>query len=514
MKLTLKLVLTIVLGITVVLSIYAALRVQREIELFESDLRRDLKGLGHAAAVSMQRTWADDGEDAALQMLDSIRARESHYDLRWIPAASLNSELADVENLPLTMRELAEGEDFVESFGEQSAEKHLVVVTVPVRVRERVQHVDVPGEPPHIVNTPRRLVGAIEIQGTFVDQQGYIAQSLTRSIIATVTTLLACAGLLFGFGVWLIQRPVQRLIEAAHRIGAGDLSPTDLPVHSDEIGALALAMDGMRESLSQARARVESEVRARVEADVRAETERNERLLLVEQLRHADRLATVGKLASSIAHELGSPLQVVGGRARMIERALTGNVDDKSVRAVENAKTVREQAERITVMMRQLLDFSRKKGAATDVVLLKDAVDKTLALVIPMAEHAKIETRVDVSDPTLAVRIEPGQLQQVLMNLAMNAIHAMPDGGTLSVQATRDDDGVLLCVQDTGTGMSEETQKKLFTPFFTTKPPGQGTGLGLTVVEGIVHEAGGRLRVQSELGHGSRFFIHLPGVSA
>ncbi len=491
MRLTLKLLLAALVGITVVQALNGYLRVDRELRLFETDLAGDLRGLGRAVAIGMERAWDRGGEEEARIVLDEMRSAIPHFDLRWVPHANLDRALAAMPNGMELHKQLAAGEPVTygaEPNSVRETRDRIVVVAVPVR-------------------PDGDLEGVVEIAGSLKDQQDYVDRSIITTLAAAAGTLAATALILFIVGAWFVRRPTSQLISGASRIGRGDLDTVISLPQRDELGRLAAALDQMRGNLAAARARVESEVAARTEAQVRAEIERERRKEAVDQLRHADRLAVVGRLASSLVHELGAPLQVIAGRARMIERDSAA-----PAQVMENARIAREQSERITQIVRRLLDFSRKGGKPGDRAVVTEVVQRTTQLLEPIAEHAKVNLVVDAqaSDRAPVVRGDAAQLQQVLVNLAINAVHAMPDGGTLTVRSTSDGERARIDVEDTGVGMSDETKRRLFVPFFTTKPPGQGTGLGLCVADEIVKSCGGTLRVESEVGKGSRFTVELP----
>jgi signal transduction histidine kinase len=228
------------------------------------------------------------------------------------------------------------------------------------------------------------------------------------------------------------------------------------------------------------------------------------RIMALEQLRHADRLRTVGQLAAGIAHELGTPLNVVAGRARMIARA---EVDGAAAR--DSAGIVVEQADRMAHTIRQLLDFARARTphmSREDVgALAAQAVD----LMAPLAQKRGVSIAFSRGARAEA-EVDAGQIQQVLTNLLLNAIHAMPNGGEVRVDVIRSQSDVRVDVIDDGVGMPPEVRSRLFEPFFTTKPVGEGTGLGLAVSWGIVAEHGGRIDVETEPGCGARFSVHIP----
>jgi two-component system, NtrC family, sensor kinase len=292
-------------------------------------------------------------------------------------------------------------------------------------------------------------------------------------------------------------------VAKARRIGTGDLTgPLELK-QNDEVGELAHEINQMCERLTTAQARVEEETHRRLAAS--------------EQLRHADRLTTVGKLASGVAHELGTPLNVVSGRAKMIVR---GQVTGREL--VENAQAIVEQAERMTNIIRQLLGFARRRKPQHRRENLRGVVERTLALLTPMAEKANVACKAMHDDPEPLADIDASLIEQALTNLVVNAVQAMPRGGTLTVRSCHElasppagitaPAGCYAClhVEDTGVGMTDEQLRHAFEPFFTTKDVGSGTGLGLSVAHGIVHDHGGWIAASSKLGQGSRFSMYLP----
>jgi two-component system, NtrC family, sensor kinase len=240
------------------------------------------------------------------------------------------------------------------------------------------------------------------------------------------------------------------------------------------------------------------------------EKEARERVLTVEQLRHAERLNVIGKLAAGVAHELGTPLNVILGSAEMIESDAASSDGTRQL-----AHSIQRQTTRMAVIIRQLLDFSRKGGheqVTTDLgVLAKDVA----GLLQTLARKHDTELLVDVgsSDPIL-VRANRIELEQVLNNLVVNAIQSMPHGGTIRVRCdvreSADNAFASLAVADQGTGIPPEDLVRVFDPFFTTKEVGNGTGLGLSVSYGIVQDHGGTMSVDSRLGVGSEFTVLLP----
>lgn len=244
--------------------------------------------------------------------------------------------------------------------------------------------------------------------------------------------------------------------------------------------------------------------------------EQEERRAAVEQVRHGDRLATVGKLAAGIAHELGTPLSIVAGHAQMIaDQEVVGE------RAIESARSIDREATRMTRIVRQLLDFTRRKGAEATDCDLSDVTERCTKLFAPAAQKARVALSLAGAEDPLVVRGDPESLQQVLTNLIANAIDAMAQGGALRVALRRVVEShpgttraasphVRIDVEDNGAGMSPEVLAHAFEPFFTTKETGSGTGLGLSVVDGIVRDHGGWVTVDSRPGAGTIFSVFLP----
>jgi len=230
---------------------------------------------------------------------------------------------------------------------------------------------------------------------------------------------------------------------------------------------------------------------------------------LQQQLRHADRLATIGQLAAGIAHELNDPLANILGFAQLAKKSpgLPAQTEQDIAKIVSSALHARE-------VIKMLLTFARQMPPTKSRVNLNKIVEEGLYFLASRSTKQGIHLIRGLTPDLPDITADTTQLQQVLVNLAVNALHAMPNGGRLTVKTLADDNHVSLIVEDTGTGMTEEVKSKLFTPFFTTKDVGQGTGLGLAVVHGIVTSHGGLINVESEVGRGTRFEIKLPIVES
>jgi signal transduction histidine kinase len=296
---------------------------------------------------------------------------------------------------------------------------------------------------------------------------------------------------------------LRRLIDAIDAVSKGDLTRALLPEKDDEIGSLAARFNAMTNYLREAR-----------EEQARANTAR---LGLETRLRHSEKLATMGQMAAEIAHEVGTPLNVIGGRARAMARR-----SQDPAEVVKNAAIIGGQVERITKILRQVLDFSRKSRPTLTEVDVHRVVGEALEFVDEYLRRQRIVAVVQAPTDLPPIPGDPGEIQQVCLNLVMNAIHAMPAGGRMIITlaaVSRRKEGLALSapspylmmeVSDTGGGVPFADREKIFEAFFTTKDTGEGTGLGLAVAKGIVKDHDGFIEVDDRPEGGAVFRVFLP----
>ncbi|HVU51922.1 MAG TPA: ATP-binding protein [Polyangia bacterium] len=317
--------------------------------------------------------------------------------------------------------------------------------------------------------------------------------------------------------------PLRRLLEGIDAVGEGDLSRVILVQRDDEIGTLAGRFNAMTGSLRDAR----EDGRRGAEA----------RLALEARLRQSEKLATIGQMAAEIAHEVGTPLNVIGGRARAISKIIKRQsspdegsgelVKNPSAEIVKNAGIIGGEVERITKIIRQVLDFSRQRGPTVTRVRVPSIVGEAVEFVAEATRRQGIAVEIAPAAAELPdIPGDPDQIQQVCLNLLMNAIHAMPAGGTLRLAVERvvrrkggldlaaPAEYVVIEISDSGAGIPEAHRDRIFEPFFTTRDEGQGTGLGLAVSNGIVKDHDGWIEVESGEGRGAVFRVYLPTGNA
>ncbi len=481
MKLARKIALAMAAVVIAVFALHAWLGLRREVLRYEVDMRRDHLLLGKVLSAAVLNEWRADGLDGAQGLLPPPEG--SGVRVRWVwvgggraaespPRVSAEKLAALAEGKPVVAVERPEGgEGFLFSY-------------FPLR-------------------RDGGSLAALEVAESLSDERAFTRAAAVSTAASSMAFALLSGLLAVVLGVRFVGRPVSQLVEKARRVGRGDLSGPLQGLPRDELGALATEMNAMCDRLADARDRLAAETASRVAAE--------------DQLRHADRLSTIGKLASGIAHELGTPLNVVSGRARMIQ---SGEV--KEAEAQSCARIIVGQAEAMARIIRQLLDFARPQKPEKSPDDLRRIAQQTLSMLRPMAEKREVSVGLELCDEPAIAEVDAGQMQQALINLVVNGLQATEPGGCLTVGIARGQardaadpgspsrDTLRLFVKDTGSGIRREHLRHVFEPFFTTKGVGEGSGLGLSVAWGIVQEHGGWIDVASEPGKGSCFSIYLP----
>jgi signal transduction histidine kinase len=478
-KLALKMTGTLFVITMLLLIVNATYSVRREIELFDQDMQRDAEVLGIALKSLIVNVWENRGEYEAVQVINNLNEQQKNISIQWMWRKELESDPL----IPPSSRQLLWS----------ILNRHETTFLTIEHQDGNYLHTFVPFQ---IQDFP---LGIILISESMADRNRYVTTTIVHAAVLIVGLLLINGLLLWFLGRKIVGKPLSRLVEKTERIGEGDLS-ADLVLHgNDELTELASALNQMCEHLSDAQEKVRQETEKRITA--------------MEQLRHSERLATVGRLASGVAHELGTPLNVVSGRAKLIATESLTFEETK-----EFATIIQEQAERMTKIIRQLLDFSRRRAPQRSAVNLPMIFNQVKDMLDPIARKSAVQIELTENQDLPPFNLDFSQIQQVLINLVMNAIQAMPGGGTVKIAAQLEksehdrskSDRLLIRVSDDGDGISPEHLDNIFEPFFTTKDVGAGTGLGLSIVYGIIKEHGGQISVESTEGQGTTFTILLP----
>ncbi len=477
MKVTTKITLLLMAGVLAIFAVETLLSVRRDRELMLDDSVHDDILLGRTIAAGTERVWravsarTSHGQERAIEHVEAVARYSAPTSVRWI---SLTPPPPELRSEPLAA--LLDGQQSA------TVEADRTLVYVPL------------GSVDH---------GAIEVSEPLAPQHQHLREMVWAALGTTLAVAALGALLAFVLGEWIVGRPVRKLVDQAKRIGGGELAPPPVELDADdEFRDLAAEINSMSARLAATQAAVAAEARSKLDT--------------IEQLRHADRLMTVGKLAAGMAHELGTPLNVIGGHAGLLAE---DDVDAHARRS--SAGVIMEQTQRMTALIRQLLDFSRQRRPQKVATDLGELVERAVPVLVPMAQKYQIVIRTVCAGATVA-SLDAGQIQQVLTNLVVNAIQAMKKPGTIVVGVSRCAlrpphdaraplaDYVCLSVEDEGPGMPADVVAHIFEPFFTTKDIGEGTGLGLSVSHGLVREHGGWITVDSLPGEGTCFSIFLP----
>lgn len=478
--------------VAVTLGVYGGISLRQRRADFEGQLRNEARDVAVALRVALEtlkpRDWGADSATLTAGLGLGLGWRIAVLDVRSLPepeAPPTGSPRTERLRKLVSLRAPIAEEDV-------EAGQRVLVHLEPVRA------------PAPLAPEGMRVVAAVEVVRDLAAVDATMADEGLR-VVTWVAVLIGVLVVAMSLSTRRgITRPIGKLIAGIDDVAKGDLSHVLLAEREDEVGALAARFNDMTKSLRDAR----HETRRGVE----------ERLLLEQRLRATSQLATIGQLAAEIAHEVGTPLNVVTGRAR----AMAKKSDDPDA-VQKNATIVAEQAGRITRIIQRLLDVARRKvgadeKAAVDVNALAEG---TLELLEYQLGSARVEARQRLDGNLARVPGDRDQLQQVLLNLYMNAIQAMPGGGALEVrtgEVRRRRPGLEMApeqryavieVADSGVGVPADERGKIFEPFYTSKEG--GTGLGLAVAHGIVKDHDGWMEIDDNKPRGSVFRVYLPG---
>ena len=309
----------------------------------------------------------------------------------------------------------------------------------------------------------------------------------------------------------LVHRPLGAVLATMSRASTGDLRARAPRARADEIGAVAEKLNAMLDRMEGFNDTLRAEVE-KATADLRSANrellETAQRLFAVRRaLAESQRLALAGEMAASVAHQVGTPLNVMSGYVQMLRAG-----EPEGSPAARRLETVQQQIARVTAIVQSLLDKTRRPPLELTAVAPGAALERLAELVRPTLVPARIELSVAVEPGLPCLAADPAQLEQALLHLVTNAIDAMPEGGRLELAARRDRKDVVLTVADTGAGIPAEDLARVFEPLYTTKPRGRGTGLGLPIVREIVAAHGGTVSLESQPGRGTTALVRVPAA--
>ena len=354
----------------------------------------------------------------------------------------------------------------------------------------------------HFHPPKQRILGVIDIIVSLENMQTLINHYRNKIIFLTIFLLLSISLAITIFTHRLVNRPVKNLLMQTKRIAQGDLDIQVQEVTRDEMGELTDAFNKMTASLKSARGELE-EWGKNLEAKVAERTREIKQMQT--QLVRSEKLVSLGRLVAGITHEINNPLTGI-----LMFANLTRESPQLDPTLKSDMDVIINEAQRCAKIVKGLLDFSRESIPKKNPASLNDVMEATLTLIGRQSSFHNIDIIRDYQPDLPLISIDENQIEQVFINILLNASQSLPGSGSITIKTyTDDEEYACIKITDTGAGISEENLEKIFDPFFTTKSD-KGMGLGLSVSYGIVERHGGKIEVQSKLAEGTTFTIKLP----
>lgn len=396
----------------------------------------------------------------------------------------------------------ANGEHSFRTYSLPTGERALGVIT-PIENSPSCSAAECHAHPAEI-----KTLGVLDTNISLATTDQSVAESRRQVLLYTVLAILGVAILCVAFVQHMLGEPLKALTEGTHRLGSGDLGYQIHLKSSGELQDLASSFNTMSCQLDEAHREINAWTRTleeRVEQKTRELSGAQDEMLRVE------RMASIGKLAAVVAHEINNPLAGILTYAKLLKKRLSRE-SPPDAENISMLDLVESESRRCGEIVKNLMTFARPTSMNREPADLNSLIDRCVRLVQHQLELKNIELHQELERELPLVRCDAGQIEQVVLALVMNAIDAMPNGGNLTLTSRRGPDGshVQIEVRDDGVGMPPDVLANMFEPFFTTKERGRGLGLGLAISRNIVDRHGGRIAVASEPGHGTAFTITLP----
>jgi two-component system NtrC family sensor kinase len=341
-----------------------------------------------------------------------------------------------------------------------------------------------------------------------------LQQRAVRAVLSFAVLSIVVLVILMDLLAWpFVYKPIRQLRETIARVAAGDFSARVPVARKDEIGEVAVGLNEMLAQLEN----INESMQTRVREATHEIDQRNQELVdsyhrlfgLREQLASAEQLASVGQTAANVAHQVGTPLNLISGYVQLLKEELGSDSPHAPRLAI-----IEEQIGKVTSTVRTLLDRSRQVGRKSRTTA-GELVTRVIEVMLPNLQAAHITHEMDLTGGSTPILVDATNLELSLLNLVTNAIDAMPDGGTLRVRVVDDPPSrVRIEIKDTGHGVPADLLPRIFDPWVSTKKPGRGTGLGLAIARDVVSAHGGSIQVASTVGAGTTFTIDLPSDAA
>ncbi len=368
----------------------------------------------------------------------------------------------------------------------------------------------------HAHPADKRLLGVLDVTLVLTQLEHDRRETAWSMIGAALGVLLLVVGVVLVVVQRSVHRPIRSLTKTLAALGTGDYSARYENGEISEFAYLGGAVNRMAQELQRANAEL---VEWAQTLERRVDEKTAELRQAQEQMVRVERMASLGKLAAVVAHEINNPLASVVTYSKVLLRRYAGRASesDEGRESFGILEAIASESARCGEIVSNMLLFARRTGSRMEPTNVNTVIERSLFLIRHKMDLAQVSADLDLSSRVPNVMCDPAQVEQALLALCINAVEAMPSGGTLTVRtAPTGDGGVQVSVEDTGVGMDDEVRAHIFEPFFTTKGEGEGKGLGLglAVVYGIVQRHNGSIEVASSPGQGTRFTVVLPAAPA
>jgi signal transduction histidine kinase len=355
-----------------------------------------------------------------------------------------------------------------------------------------------------------KTIGALQLLIPLTDVEESMADFQRTVVVFTITTSFTFIVLGSLLLTRYLVKPLERVIKATEDITEGYFSLDLEPTGRNEIGALSASLSKMADKLREDRNQIEQHIQSLEESNKQLKKTQNELL-------RSEKLASVGKLAAGVAHEIGNPIGIILGYIDILRNNMNQQEEN-----CDTLKRIENEITRIDKIIRELLSFSRPRKVSLHPILVNPLIEEAASLISHQKSFHSIELELKLQEGLPLIMGDEQQFQQVMINLLINAMDAMPEGGSLIVNSEHYSDtedsphtssrqsSVKITIRDTGVGILGKNINEIFDPFFTTKDPGKGTGLGLSVSLRIIESFGGKISVESSPGEGTEFTIKIP----
>ncbi len=376
-----------------------------------------------------------------------------------------------------------------------------------------------------------KIVGGVRVVSSLDEAQSYLSKKKDRTIIITVSSILIIMVTLTLLFRKLVGNPIQKLVDAMAQAEKGDLEAEAHIPSQDELGKLGLNFNQMLRRIRETHEQnvhllaqvnqFNEELTRKIQAATSELAKRNEELRLLNealfesqrQLGQSEKLAALGQVTATMAHQMGTPLNSISGYIQLMLRE-----ENLQAKERERLKIIESQLDRLADSVKNMLSFTRQPKPQLRRLGMNEVLEELIRLSDPWfhARNVRLSTLLSPNLPPILG--DPTHLQTLFLNLITNALDAMPQGGALTIETRQtrapslsgNGGWIEISIADTGIGITEESKKKIFEPFYTTKKLGEGTGLGLAICNQIVKEHSGKIEVESEVGIGSAFRVSIP----